>query len=119
MNTRYLIAATFLGITACATSGPESPEPAANVENAATNTDTTPVEGQLEVVEVPEVPEVSVSANVPPPENEIVCRRERTTGTYISKKVCRSRAQIAAEREASQDMLEEFSRPPVAAPTGN
>ena len=113
MNRRYLVAATFLGIAACATSGPESPEPAANVENAATNTDTTPVEGQLEVVDVPEVP---FSTNVPPPEDEIVCRRERPTGTYIARKVCRMRAQIEATRDTAQNTLDDLSRRTYSGP---
>ena len=116
MNRRYLVAATFLGIAACATSGPELPEPAANVENAVTNTDTTPVEGQLEVVDVPEIP---FSANVPPPEDEIVCRRERRTGTYLAKKVCRTRAQMDAERDTGQNTLDDLSRRTYSGPDRN
>jgi hypothetical protein len=101
------VAATFLGIAACSTSGPESPEPAANVENAATNTDTTPVEGQLEVYDVPEVPFVAI---IPTREPEVICDKERRTGTHISKKVCRTRVQMEAEREAVQGTLDDLSR---------
>jgi hypothetical protein len=107
MNRRYLVAATFLGIAACASSGPKSPEPAANVENAATNTDTTPVEGQLEVYDVPEVPFV---ANIPTREPEVICSKERRTGTHISKRVCRTQVQMKAEVEAAQETLDDLSR---------
>jgi hypothetical protein len=107
MNRRYLVAAAFLAIAACATSGPEAPQSAANVENATTNTDTAPVEGQLEVADVPEV---LVSANIPTREPEAICRKERRTGSYLAKKVCRTRAQIEEERTAGQNTLEELSK---------
>ena len=113
MDKGHLITATFLSITACATSGLEEPEPATNTEYSATNADMTAVEDQLEVVDIPEVP---VSANVPPSKNEIVCRKERRTGTYLAKRVCRTRAQMEAEREAGQDTLDTLSRRTLSGP---
>ena len=106
MNTRYLITATFLGITACATTGPETPGPATNTENANSSADVIAVENQLEVIDVPEVP---VSANVPSTD-KVVCRKERRMGSNISKKVCRTQAQMEAERESGQDTLDSLSR---------
>ena len=113
MNTGYLVIAMFLSITACVTTGLESPEPATNTENANINGDMPAVEAQLEVVDVPGVP---VSTNVPPAEDEIICRKERPTGTYIAKKVCRTRAQLEAEREAGQDTLDSLSRRTLSGP---
>ncbi len=112
MNTRYLITAIFLGITACATTGPEAPEPASITENADKNADTAVVENQLEVVDVPEVPD---SANVPPAD-KVICHKERRTGTYLAKKVCRTQARMDAEREAGQNTLDNLSRRTFSGP---
>jgi len=106
MNTRYLITATSLVITACATTGPEAPEPASITENGDRNADTAAVENQLEVVDVPDVP---VSANVPPAD-KVICHKERRTGSHLAKKVCRTQAQTDAEREAGQNTIDNLSR---------
>lgn len=37
--------------------------------------------------------------------DQIVCRREEVTGSHFKKTVCRSRAEIEAERRAAQDAL--------------
>lgn len=36
-------------------------------------------------------------------QDEVVCRKVRTVGSYVPKRVCRTRAQIEAEREAVLD----------------
>lgn len=113
MTRGCLITATILGITACATSGQEPPESATNTENANINADMTAVEAQLEIVDVPGV---AVSANIPPSEDEIVCRKERRTGTYIAKTVCRTRAQVESEREVGQNTLDNLSRRTLSGP---
>ncbi len=107
MITRYIIAATFLGIAACATSGTESAEPAVNAGIPEPVSDSTAAESGLDSADVPEVP---VSANVPVSKDEIVCRRERRLGSNRSIKICRTRAQIDEDREAGQDTLDNLSR---------
>ena len=48
-------------------------------------------------------------------EDELVCQDERTTGTNLSKVVCRTRDEIAQEREAAKtwetNRRTEFSKP--------
>ena len=39
--------------------------------------------------------------------DKVVCKKERTTGTYVRKRVCRSEAQMEEEREAWQRALRE------------
>jgi hypothetical protein len=38
-------------------------------------------------------------------ENEIICRNEKTLGTRIGKRVCKSRAQIKLEEAAAREMM--------------
>lgn len=42
------------------------------------------------------------TAPVPPPQ---ICRTERVTGSNLSRRVCRNRAQTEAERAESREML--------------
>ena len=36
--------------------------------------------------------------------DEVVCRRQRTFGSYVTKLVCRTRAEIEADRTAALEM---------------
>jgi hypothetical protein len=38
-------------------------------------------------------------------DNEIVCRKEKTLGTRIGKRVCKTRAQLRMEEEAARQMM--------------
>ncbi len=42
--------------------------------------------------------------------SDVVCRRERTIGSNMSHRVCRSRAEMEAEREAVRETLHELDR---------
>ncbi len=106
MNRRYLMAATFLSIGACVTSGPELPEPAANAESSMTSSNSTAAAGELEVAEVPEVPSL---ADIPIRQPDRICRKERRTGSSFSKRVCRTPMQIEEARQSGQAMLRELS----------
>ena len=75
MNRRYVVAAIFLGIAACATSGPESPTPVANAGSPATDSKSTTPVGELETADIPEVPMVTDV----PVRDEIICRMEKRT----------------------------------------
>ncbi len=114
MKTLYLMAATFLGIAACVTSGPELPKSlespelaksAANARSSVTNSSSTEVVGQLEVAKVPEVP---ITAYMPT-EDAVICRKERRIGSNIPRRVCRTRAEIEATSAASQEILRNMS----------
>ena len=115
MNLRHVVAATFvLGITACATSAleqaasPEPTEPAAVAENSATESGSATAEGELQVVDVPDVSEMPVVATSQ--NSELVCRNERQLGTHMRTRVCRWRVDIERERHATQTTLRNMSR---------
>ena len=53
-----------------------------------------------------------VAAEPAADKSELICVRERDTGSRIPRKVCRTRAAIEAERQATQDALKRMpSRP--------
>ena len=110
MNRRYIVAATVLSIAACATSTPESPEPAADAENTVTDSDST--EAELEVLDVPEVPDTPIAANIRHPD-QLVCRYELGTGTHMRTRVCRIGAEIHAMRKSGQEAVRAMGLPNV------
>ena len=113
MIRRYVMAATLLGITACATSvpePPESPEPAARAEELAT--DSTATGGGLEVVEVPDVSETPMVAKNDNPK-ELVCRYERETGSHMRTRVCRWQADVEEGRKWAQKSVRAIGMPGV------
>ena len=102
---RILAAATAIGIGACASSGPEAPVAAAEpaiVDAAATDT-----AASADEIHVSDAPDVEQTASVAPEDqdSEMVCRREIITGTKMSRKVCRHRADIEAREARGQDAL--------------
>ena len=46
-------------------------------------------------------------------DSERVCTRERVAGSNIPKRVCRTRAQVEAQEEASRRQLREMQEAPV------
>jgi len=50
--------------------------------------------------------------------NEMICRRERPTGSHFSRRVCRTRAQLEAEQAATQDLMRQ-NRGGAVNPTGS
>ncbi len=98
MNRRYVVAATFLGVAACATSGPDSPVPGATVETSVITSNPTVTEGEFEDVDVPEVPKVAII----PGQIEVVCRNEIPTGSHLVIRVCRTRSEIEKKRTESK-----------------
>ena len=111
MKLRFLLLATILGLSACATPEPAVESTSANdtaVENSAAESES--------VLEVTEVPEVPVAATAPPAENKVVCRREKRLGSNRTIKICRTQAQMDADREAGQDTLDDLSRRTFSGP---
>ena len=105
MKLRFLLLATILSLSACAT--PEPVVESASASDTAVNNSATESGGVLEVAEVPEVP---VAASPPPSGDEVVCRREKRLGSNRTIKICRTQAQMEADREAGQDTLDDLSR---------
>ncbi len=110
MIRRYVVAAAFFGITACATSSPQAPEPVANDSDPVKNSDSTKDSAELEVIEVPGVPEMTISKNNESPYDRI-CRYERETGSHMQVRICRTRAQIEASCKSGQEAVRAMGVP--------
>ena len=68
--------------------------------------------GGIQVLEAPKVSETP-AAMIPgrvEPEDQIVCERVTPTGSKISKKVCRDKAEVARKSEYDQDMFDDIKR---------
>ena len=53
---------------------------------------------------------VKPDATAPRAEDEVVCRVERTLGSKMNKRVCRTRAEMGAESEFSRDQMGRMQR---------
>ena len=114
MNLRHVVAATFLAIAACATPSPEPSDPNASVEIPVIDNDSTAPVGELDVVDVPEVSEVEVT----PVRDEVVCRRERSTGTHRAERVCRRRSQDPRSSAKAKETFESLRQIQNTPPAG-
>ena len=120
MNRHLLTIMISIGISACAASGPDSSRPDAKAENASeiTTESPTPTPATEDVVVVVDIPEDSATTaeagdlDMPAP-SELVCVRERRTGSHRARKICRSRAQIAKEELEGKDTFEDLHRSQV------
>ena len=102
MNRHFIVAALFLGIAACATSVPQSPESGAEARHAATTSNSATPANEIAVVDVPELSEVAIV----PAQDEVICSMERKTGTHRKIRVCRSRSQIARSAIEAKESFE-------------
>jgi hypothetical protein len=105
MIQRYILAAAFFCIAACATSSPQAPEPRVDTAKTAepvASSSSTVAEDQFEVVAVPEVPQW---ANTTPPP-EVTCRRETEIGSRRVKRICRTQSESDQVKDAAEDTLE-------------
>lgn len=113
MTRLIILTASALGLAACAASGPETvasanADSAATLEtNAAANNASSGEEEFLEVVEVPAVPQ---TATVQKQSDELVCWRERLTGSNRLERICRYKSEIEATREESQRAMKRLTR---------
>jgi len=117
MNRRHVVAIAFLGIAACTTSGPESPVPGAKAETSVITSDPTATEGEAEgVIEQDGVSEAPVETTVADGD-ELICRREKLTGSRIATTVCLTRAERDKIQEDSQSYIEAGKRSPGSNPS--
>ncbi len=112
MNRRFVVAAIFLGLAACATPGRESTEPAANTGPSATNGASSARTSEIEVADIPEVPK----ATDIPVRDKVVCRMEKRTGTNRATRVCRSRSSINRTATEAKETFEDLRRSQVEYP---
>lgn len=112
MNNLVLLAAAALAITACASTAPTAPDtpiPAAAAESSpATSNAEEPGSstGDIQVVNIEGQEKVALQTDEP----EIVCRRERRTGSHRAIRVCRSKAEIERTAREGKDAFEELNR---------
>ena len=114
MNNLVLLAAAALAITACASTAPTAPDTSVPVAAAAAESSpaTSNVEepgsstGDIQVVNIEGQEKVALQTDEP----EIVCRRERRTGSHRAIRVCRSKAEIERTAREGKDAFEELNR---------
>lgn len=116
MSRRHVVAIAFLGLAACTTSGPELPVPGAKAETSVTIGDPTATEGKAEgVIEQAGVSEAAVETTIEDP-NELICTKERLTGSRIPTRVCLTRAERERIQTEGQGFIEASKRKPGASP---
>ena len=107
---RILLLTVSLCIGACASSGPETSAPAVTDPSAATDAVASDIQSAPlgPIIDDPDAPTVvvSASASAASDADEIICRRETPTGSRMSRRVCRTRAEIDARAEKDQEILE-------------
>ena len=121
MKQQWMAVIICIGLTACAASGPAVPPPNQNSEKTENATER-PTEivtqnesqaspaSEVVVVDIPQEP-VSVSGVTEEPvRKELVCKRERQTGSNRARKVCRSREQIAKDELEGKKTFEDLHR---------
>lgn len=111
MNRQCVMAVSFLGIAACATSGHELPGSAGEVVIAAESSKPASPDVVTEDADVPEVPKVAQierQAEISDPD-AIVCRQITRTGSHLQKRLCQTRSGIEQRRTADQRELERIT----------
>ena len=106
---RILVAAISIFIGACASSGPEAPVPAvtassASVDAVASDNPSAPPAGDLQDLDAPDMPQTASAS----PENdpdELICSRERETGSKFTTRICRTRAEIEVREAQDQELM--------------
>jgi len=95
---QFVMAVAIPGIAACTTSGEELL--VADATDGSSAISGNPTEAEAAIVQAGE-PEESVEATVADP-HEMICMKERVTGSHISKTVCMTRAERDRIRDVSQ-----------------
>lgn len=105
MTKTISVAAISIWLSACAASGPEAPATTETVASAGTDT------AAGAIIQDSDAPTVEMSAGAMAANeseedpNEIICRRETPTGSNLSRRVCRTRAEIEARAAKDQENL--------------
>lgn len=120
--------AILFGAAACASSPPPAQLAAADTV-ATANTSNEAVAGseatagakdEESTIESVEAPQVALtSAPVPEAIDELVCHRERVTGTHRMEKICRYRSEMDRTREETQRALRKMDRQTSASSPSN
>ena len=121
MKQQWMAVIICIGLTACAASGPAVPPPNQNSEKTENATER-PTEivtqnesqaspaSEVVVVDIPQEPVNVSGVTEEPVRKELVCKRERQTGSNRARKVCPSREQIAKDELEGKKTFEDLHR---------
>ena len=120
--------AILVGMIACASSAPPAAAPKAD-SVAVTNTSneaiasseaTASSSDDESVIEMAKVaPVAKTAALASQPRDELICHRERSTGSHRLEKVCRLRSEIDETREETQKVLRRMQKQTGASAPSN
>ena len=102
MNARISLLAIVFCVSACATSGPEATESSEQVVVSEAET-AAPLQASANPQDI-----VINQVEIVQDEDDVVCRRERATGSNIARKICRSTASLAARAAEDQAALRQM-----------
>jgi hypothetical protein len=105
MTGRYLLGAILLVLAACVANDPSAPKPAETVVVPVVKNGVTASEKGLEAREPPNVP---ITVRVVADENRLICRQERSLGSHIPRRVCRTQKEIDTQKRAGQESLRQL-----------
>ena len=107
-STKILTVAMLASLAACVTPNPEPIQNAPSAAMPQSDGDATATASGLQEVNLQniEAKEIPLANNTGSPD-EMVCRRERVTGSHITVRTCRTRAQADAEQRGAQEFLRE------------
>ena len=105
-STKILTVAILASLAACVTPNPELIQNAPSAAMPQTDGDATATASGLQEVNLQniEAKEIPLANNTGSPD-EMVCRRERVTGSHMTVRTCRTRAQADAEQRGAQEFL--------------
>ena len=107
-STKSLTVAMLASLAACVTPNLEPTQDAPSAAMPQSDGDATATASGLQEVNLQniEAKEIPLANNTGSPD-EMVCRRERVTGSHITVRTCRTRAQADAEQRGAQEFLRE------------
>ncbi|SVA67877.1 uncharacterized protein METZ01_LOCUS120731 [marine metagenome] len=105
-STKILTVAILASLAACVTPNPELIQNAPSAAVPPPSGDTAAPIPDLQEVNLQniEAKEIPLANNTGSPD-EMVCRRERVTGSHMPVRICRTRAQADAEQRGAQEFL--------------
>ena len=111
---RILVTLISIFIGACASSGTEAPvsavtAPPASVDVVAPDNPADPPAGIPQDLDASDMPQTASAS----PENdpdELICRREKETGSKFTTRICRTRAEIEARKAQDQEIMREMGK---------
>lgn len=111
----FIVCLISMGIGACASTTAEAPTAAgsaASTSSGSVTADNPAAEPMEEGVPKMVASDMPQTANAEPEydPNEIICKREKQTGSKFSVKTCATRAELEARQKRDQEMMESMSR---------